>query len=462
MEDQEIDFDRKEAEPPKPLPELVIRLDGVNEPFVAGGSWIVRDKETFKGNLFKMARDENTANFDDEYSGVALLETSENNDNRAFGLFKEVPRKAHSLAYVVAKSLDYTLDIKSGNAASLNAIFYHLNDDDGKQVVWLVIVDRGIVQTGEGDNVYEVDQSFEVQNSLVAEYPGVKIRRVNTVRESRAELKRIWESLDKKARAATKILPFTYKRTRILKMVGAVLLLLVMGVIAWRYYESYQAEQREILRRQQIEREAGRKIAALKKSEFPPVWMKEPYPSMVFSSFLETIRETPISVNGWKLAGFRYAKGKIDISYTRGRTAPFMEPPGKVNVKKPLFSVVSKSLPKWGRERTAGILRKENAERWLMQISLGHSYKATYRLLPVETKTVKVGKTSVKVTASYQRYTVTLSGIHTLSGLGELLDTPGFVVNEMTYKAGAWRVMGTLYFLYKAPETDSGAKKVKK
>ena len=427
----------------------------IKQPFVIGGDWDLADKAN-KVKTIKVAKKENYEHFDNKYSGVVIEKTSDINEYEGYGLFEEFPKNANSMA--LAHAL-YCMNERRANeqgAVNLPIIrFFHLRDDGGKEIVWVTVVVDEIVRE---DRIISSLSSFQVETDLKAEYANesgevdFKRFKVNDD-EGLKELERIWLSLSKKQKAQTLILSFTGNIKR-LAILGAVVVVLAGAALyGWHWYDEYQAEQRLIEEKLAAEADAARRIESLKRSEFPPVWIDEPTPAQFMAGVETIIRKTPLIVNGWEYAGVSFSVNKAgtelqaSVAYKRGQKAPYMVPPGRISIQKPFQTLVPEKYRFKKQKREVGIMKRKNAEMWLLQLSLGKPYKTTFSLEDSPSKTINVGSSSIEIIASYQTIRVQITELYHLGGLGKELDAPGFVINSLSQTNGKWKLSGTLYVL---------------
>lgn len=419
----------------------------IKETFVIGGDWTMVDK-TGKASLMKLAKNENRDRFDNKYLGAAVQNTPDINEYRAYGMFLEIPRNARSLALAHAMHYMGQGTVTSGETQKPIVRFFHLRDESGKEVVWITTIVDDIVQD---DRIVDQMQSFDVENDVRSEYNNEIDFRRYEVGESLDYLEDIWTSLTPKQQKQCRIISFTGYARRVL-VIMLVLGLLgsgVFGGVTW--WGVKQKEKMDVERMLQQEAQASRQINALKKSAFPPVWIDEPLPTLVMETIENRLRVIPLTKNGWSFSAVRFsAKGGTiseSTQYTRGQGEPYMDPPGKTNAKKPFQSVVSSSEKLQYKKRQAGIMKLKNAEKWLLQLSIGQPYKLTFTLGQRPSKTVNVGSTPVTIVAAYQIIDVNIKDLETLSGIERLLNAPGLVIESVSYMRYKWQITGKLYVL---------------
>lgn len=425
--------------------EITLKIDGFKPGFVIGGMWYVVDKTSGK-ELFKTAKETNQKRLNNVFSGAAILETGNMNEKCAYGMFHN-PGKgdvslAQCLALAIAKGI--TDDVERLNREFV--YFFTLTDENGENYVWILIVNNGVVQSG-GDEIVGIEKSWGLKTKYKEDdYPEAQFEILD---EPKASLQRIAEllgSLTKQEIRNAAIRNFVGQRKRIIRLSVLLAVLSVGSFVALDWWQQQAEEQRLAEEKLRFEQQAARRLESMKKSEFPPVWLNEPSPKNVLFTVERRLSQTPLSINGWSLVGFQYAKGEFSAAYARRGNDPYLPPPGKLNAKSGSSIVKWKgSVPKGSRIQ--GIMRKASAEDWLMQMSVGRPWKLTWKAEKRPSKNVTIGSSSVTILAAYQIYDVTVSETKAFGGLAELLDVPGFVISSVTWGPKGWTIKGQLYVL---------------
>ena len=419
----------------------MIFLPGQKDAFAIGGIWSVFDKQS-KDSLAKIAKRENEEQWEGRFAAAALHNTSDINEARGVGYFDEYEKGARSLAMLVALS-------KPSGMQSIDC--FSMTDSNGQEFQWAIVVDNGIIQS-DGDRIFEKMVDYlEAEGELQKEFPDAEIKR-HTHEESIKILADLVAAASKKNMIAAKLISFKGVRKRFMGLLLLMLIIVGIGVGGYTWWSAKQEEEARIQAKIRLEESAKKNIEALKKSEFPPVWIQEPYPSSVIAAILAQNSKSMITVNGWILNGLDYRKGRFNMVYVKDPASIFLPPPGKVDPAKPNISMVQVPIKLPGKDRKHGIMTLDDAANWLMQMSQGKPYKTTYKLLPRKSKTIPVGDNqTIVVHASYQEYSFTLADVkgQTLEGLGNILEVPGLVLTSVTYNNGTWKLQGVIYALPK-------------
>lgn len=419
--------------------EVSVRFSGLRETFVLGGTWTVIEENLPENGIFSRAKKENDS-LGGKFSGAAFVDEGEH--GCAYGLFSSSPKRPVSLAACVAKSYH----AQKKNPGTAEGVFYYLRNPGKEIFVWFVSVMDGIVQVG-GDRILDVKESFRVEDNVRKEYASINIRRVEEPKDSFVELSGIWKNLSSPVQASCRIRPFVRdpKKT----VVVAALSFMLFASIAWgvNIFLDHRHSLERVAERERIEREARTTAEALEKSEFPLSWMTAPRPSDIFSGIERSVRDIPLSINGWSFAGLVAENGKADIFYTRQMSGPWLPPPGKTHAEKPALSVVSMELPIEKTKRGNGILKKTDAETWLMRTAFGLPGKMDWKLLAVESRRMDFGRKTVSIVAPYQKFRIDITRMLSVAGMGDILDIPGLVVEKVERSDSGWSVSALLYVL---------------
>lgn len=426
----------------------------IKQTFVIGGVWSLFDKsnKTGRNAIYKAAKEEN-AKLNNKYEAFVTQPTGDISEYEGYGLFEEFVKNSHSLALAYAFACNAEMRLQEQNKVKLPIIrFFDLHDDNGKEITWTVVIVDELVNV---DCIVKKLNSFQAEEDLKTEYGNggeVDFKRF-TVAESMPELERCWLSLTKKQKAQTAITSFTGEIKRYITLAAVFAVLVGAGLFGWNWYENMQAEQRMVEEKLAQEADAARRIESLKRSEFPPVWIDQPTPPQFMAGVETIIKRTPLIVNGWEYAGISFAVNQsgteltASVAYKRNQKSPYMIPPGRISIQKPFQTVVPEKYRFKKEERKIGIMKRKNAETWLLQLSLGKPYKTTFTLEDSPSKTINVGSKSVEIIASYQSIRVQITELYHVAGLGAELDAPGFVINSLSQTGSKWKLNGTLYVL---------------
>lgn len=413
--------------------QLCLRIDGCPDDFVIGGIWSVGSGNAGE-NLEKAAREENAKVYRNLYSGVCVLG---NPAPGCYGLFKKVPAKARSLAAAVARAMK--------EDDRFRIFLYHLKDSAGAEVVWMLMVDRGVVQV-DGDTLMSYQEWDDFYRNPPEEYGEAEIEDI-PFQKALSALSEIWSGLDKPDRSLTRIAGFEdrKRRNRNLAAAGAGVFILLSGCLWW--WLDAREERLLLEQKQRLEEEASRRISALKKSEFRPVWLDAPTPQAVFSEVAELAASTPLSIDGWILVSLKVSGGECRSLYERDPAGPWLPPPGAPVPRNPLQSIVSRPFLPGSFERSGGIMRKADAEKWLSGLAFGKPFRISWKLFPEEWKTIRIGRRQVELKSAWQKFSLSLTNVPLMRGVGELLDAPGLMIDSVSFEENEWKVDATLHVL---------------
>lgn len=422
--------------------EKIIFLPDIKTPLALGGSWTMQDKSDMR-KLISHAREANQKQFENLYKCAACLETSDINEARAYALFHNYKKKAISLAALMA--------IKKTENAPPSFDIFTLTDERGESFFWAVTIENGLVQV-DGDTVYyNKSAAYQAQMEFEKTFSNGQVMDLGP-EESLAYLTEFFQGCDKKALNAASLV-FFHDYKKYLSRIGiGIAALIVFGVVGKHQYDALQEEKDRVAERIRIEQETQRSIEALKKSLYPPVWIKEPTPGMIMEDFRKELAKVPFSVNSWRLSGTDYNKGQYTFIYSKDPEMAFTMPPGKVDPSKPFLSRVHVKSSLKIPDREHGLMTLGAAGKWLMEFSLGKPYRTVYRLQNRESQSKNVPHSDpVTIWASYQKYDIHITNIRgdVLYDVGRDMDVPGMVITSIRQINGVWQMRGTLYVLAK-------------